>query len=920
MRAGSFASVFFLHFFAAEVKIFPEHGASGITGKEGGIDMAQMSVQTQLAAVPKEAVSITASQLRKLKNCGKEYYLAEIGLRLEGWQEKEWLDRCLAEIRIAAVSGRSVTEQHEVIDVNASYFYEEWFSCRTEADAAREKAVQLLHRFVDYLGQYTVCAADKTYQFPVSPIEYRGVRLRTIRGRIDFLLKDAAGTYHAVVVRCGKPQESYRARKQLNLPEYSLDLVHTYMGGRSLFREQFIPEIWYLSNKDDTGTALIERFEHREGKNIIRFDFSTWTEENLVAGWRRALSGPQECDCGSCRYSGICHIDEHLRLDEGVKKEAVPAVAREKTFTPAQESVIRHVGGPMCAVAVPGSGKTTALCERVVNLVKNKYAKASEILLVTFTRKAAREMSERIGERFRACHIKGMPHVVTYHALGFSILKENPMYLGQSVLATDTDRQALIYDLWKSLPKIEGLSTYDPCGSYGAVRTLDKMFHELEEGMTEDVFEKRHAKYDCMAVRQAYVQFQRLYKEKHYISFDDQITLVNKLFDQFPTLSEHYAKKYPYIMIDEFQDSSEDQVDMIYAIARHHNNLVVVGDDDQSIYGFRGGSPRFMMEFAFDFSGAKTIYMQDNFRSNKGVADVCNAIISEPSVQMRYDKLLIAHRGQRFRPVYARGADATFVGSLILQAMAAGIRPGSIAVLTRSNKRLEEVSCAFDPSIPVSLAKDYLVEDDVFRGIYDLLALYYDGMDDQVLYRTMQRMGAGECKKSDRTISLYEDLSNQNNQVYQRVFNEIRQCFSDIKSVEMREALRRILDTLYGKQEHLVLDALFELSDTRAIVRMKDLYGVLSDMVRFHSMERVGYDVDPDSVSLLTCHDAKGMEFDFVIVYGVEDFDVEQEEEVRVLYVAASRAKETLYLVETGSPLQYGGFDRLVPYMQVVGS
>lgn len=882
--------------------------------------MAQVSVQTQLAAVPKETVSVTASQLRKLRNCEKEYRLADLGLRMEGWQEKEWVDRCLAGIRTAAVSGRTVQELHEVIDANVPLFQEEWFSCKTEADAEKARAAVVLHRFVDYLGQYTVCAADQSYEFPVSLIEYRGVCLNAIRGRIDFLLKDAAGKYHAVVVRRGKPRESYRARKSLNLPEYSLDLIHTYRGGQMLFREQFVPEIWYLSNKDDNGTALIEHFEHREGKNIIRFDFSAWTEEDLVASWRRALSGPQECDCNSCRYNGVCHIDEHLRFDDGVKKEVTSVTSGEKTFTPAQESVIRHVSGPMCAVAVPGSGKTTALCERVVNLVKNRYAKASEILLVTFTRKAAREMSERIGERFRACHLKGMPQVMTYHALGFSILKENPMFLGQSVLATDTDRQALIYDLWKSLPKIEGLSTYDPCGPYGAVRTLDKMFCELEDGMADDVFEKRHTKYDCVAVRQAYVQFRRLYKEKHYISFDDQITLVNELFDRFPTLSAHYAKKYPYIMVDEFQDSSEEQVDMIYAIARHHNNLVVVGDDDQSIYGFRGGSPRFMMEFSLDFSDAQTVYMQDNFRSNEGVADVCNTIISEPSVQMRYNKSLIAHRGQRFRPVYARGVDASYVSSLILRATASGIRPGSIAVLARSNKKLEEVSRALDPSIPVSLTKDYLVEDGVFRGIFDFLSLYYDGMDDQVLYRTMQRMEAGDCKKADRAVSLYEDLSGRSNPTIQRALDAIQNCFADIKSVEMREALRRILNTLYGKREHLVLDALFDLSDTRAIVRMKDLYSVLSDMVRFNSVERVGYDVDPDSVSLLTCHDAKGMEFDFVIVYGVEDFDVEQEEEVRVLYVATSRAKETLYLVETGSPLQYGGFDRLAPFVQVVGS
>lgn len=881
--------------------------------------MVQVGVQVTPKTSTVDTVVLSARELRLLKGCEKAYALSTLGLQLDGWHATNWMNQTLSAIKSAAIVGRSVEDIQMLVDDRASKVQESWYSCQLEADAQREKLAQIMHRFVDYLCGYTVCAIDRTYTIHVNELEYRGIRIKGYRGRIDFLLRDADGIYHAVKLRFGKPIESVRARKKLNLPEYSLDLIHTYMGGRTLFQEAFIPEVWYLSNKDDNGSSLISQFEHRKGKNIVAFDFSKWTDSQIAANWRRALSGPQECDCESCKYSCVCRIDEHLRLDENdVPQEKEQRHTGSKHFTEAQESVINHVNGPMCVVAVPGAGKTTVLCERVVHLVKEQYARPEQILLVTFTKKAAREMKERIALRFAECGIKGMPQVSTYHALGFSILKENPMFFGKGILATDTDRQALIFDLWKEYPKIEGLSTYDPCGNFGAVRTLNRMFEELDEGIDEAVFEKRHSKYDTAAVCKMYAEYQRRYKAKHYISFDDQITMVNELFSRFPVLASHYAKKFSYIMVDEFQDSSEDQVNMIYTIAHHNNNLVVVGDDDQSIYGWRGGSSKYMMEFSLDFSDAKTVYMQDNFRCNAGVADVCNAIISEPSVTVRYDKALIAHRNQRFKPVFVRGADAAFVSNLLKQANSSGIRLGDVAILARSNKRLEELAASLDDDIPVSLAKDYLVDDDVFWSLFDLLTLCYGTSTDVVWYRIMYRLGVGDFCKKNSADCLEDTLKMSAESKVVQALEKVDRCISHFRTLEMREALRQVTAELYGGNNHLVLTALFDLADTKTIVHTKDLYDVLSDMVLFHSMERVGYAPAPDSVNLLTCHDAKGMEFSMVIVYGMEDFDMDKEEEVRVLYVAASRAKETLYLVETGQQVNFSEFERIAQKMQVI--
>jgi superfamily I DNA/RNA helicase len=248
---------------------------------------------------------------------------------------------------------------------------------------------------------------------------------------------------------------------------------------------------------------------------------------------------------------------------------------------------------------------------------------------------------------------------------------------------------------------------------------------------------------------------------------------------------------------------------------------------------------------------------------------------------------------------------------------------------------LQEVSSVLEGQFPISTPKDYLIEDAVFLGIKDVLSLYYDGlMQDVPLFRTLRRLGAADgCLKNNKKNSLYEELISiyqlpeieinkvpaKNSSQMQVAFDNIARVFSSIQNCGLHIALRDITEKLYGFTEHMALHALYEMADERGIVTTRKLYQMMVDMTRYKSSERVGYYQNPDAISILTCHDAKGMEFQTVIIYGMEDFSANDEEEIRVLYVATSRAKDNLIMLETNRAKHYEAFENIAPYVKVVG-
>lgn len=877
-------------------------------------------------AVNAEKKYVSAISLKKLHDCRKANVFSELGLKYEGFENTKFVKNAV----ITCITKENPVQELEKLF--ESDYDRTWFDSEPQFDAEKEKDFTRAKRVLDYIQEedYKIVDTWVPYHTEFSrPLLYRGTSLTGIEGKFSFVLENKKGQKEYVMLRSGEPKYSTLARKEGNFPEDSIELL---AGWLAVADTEATISLWHLKNKDDKGSTL-PSFESRKGKNIVSVKFD---DPAKVSDKFFRMLATQECaDCDSCIHKKVCRQAE-LRLPESTVKVEEKKEQKEKKFTSAQQEVINHVNGPLCCIAVPGAGKTTALVERLVNLCR-KNIRPESILMLTFTNKAAAEIEERVHNILVREGIKGTPQISTYNAFGFSVLKDNPMYLGRRVkLADKVDIYRLIKQALAQAPRIKNCSYAGLYTPFGLIHQMEKFIYEIEEKGEGEFREKYGERKDVDGILAVYAKYVAAYKKAGYISFDDQIRIAGELLNRWPALLEKYSSKYEYIMIDEFQDSSEEQVDMIYTIAHCHNNIVAVGDDDQNIYGWRGGSSKYMLQFQKDFPDAKMIFMEDNFRSRKGILEAANSLIQNNGE--RYEKKLIDHNDEPAKPVYVKTMEKEYLAVIVKKALSCGIKPGDIAILGRSAKRLEDVQNILKDVVKCALPKDYVVEDAVFIGIYDMLKLYFTGLDnDTSLYRVLTRMGikTEALIFEDRKESLYNRMVNAKripklkmttqcmdsltgNEPFTMVGRKILECFGAIKYKEdISEILSVVLENLFELSAHPVVDVLKEMADNRGIVKIKDLYVLMDAMLIFNTEERVGYDVATDAVNLFTCHDSKGKEFPTVIVYGVEDFK-DEEEEIRVLYVSMTRAMKNLYLVETSYNQNQEVFERIRSKVKVV--
>lgn len=880
-------------------------------------------------------------EIRALQQCQKKYDLSMKGIQMEGFEKLHFIKLALAFMVSLMKQGKEEIER-EITTLFQENFLKEWFNCSVQWETCMErdlKRVLRIYRYIVDMG-YKVLNQTETYELSFNkPLSLREQSIRGIEGKFDILL-EKSGKVTGVLFETGEPVYSKKARKQENLPENSLELVSAYAGAYYKFQQPFAVELWYVKNKDDKGVILIDTFEHREGKNIVKFDFSKLSKEELNKHFFSVLKLKKEKDCKNCKYSSLCNhnvctVEKAVDTSKTEKTEQEPKKAA--TPTEKQQEIIEFVNGQMCVVAVPGAGKTFTLVKRMIHLIENGV-KPSKILFVSFTKKAAKEIDERVEKELAQIGVFKKPAISTYNGLGFSILRDNPMYVGRRIkTASDTDRYGVILKALENAPRIQGVSYDGLFEEYGLIRSLDRWFTEIQES-GEEVFSSRNQTKDVESILSVYYTYKKMYDEEGFISFDMQISMVNELFERYPVLAKRYAEKYEYIMVDEFQDTCEEQAAMIYEIARYHGNLVVVGDDDQSIYQWRGGSSRFMLEFQKDFPEARMVYMQDNFRSGNKIISASNALIKNNG--NRFEKKLISHLEDAGEPVLLRGVQRDYLKKVVTTALKHGYKPGDLAILARDNRRLEEVQTILKDIVPVTTPKDFMVKDTAFLAIYHCLNLYYNGLDnDESFYLLFSYRGQEEIlQKENSQESFYQNLVNQEYMLpikkgsaeciaeydicseeneYMAMGYSIVKCFEKIQFDKIEAALETILNEFLRVEEHMVVENLIDICNDRGIVKMQELFKVMHEMILFNSQDRVGYDVSSNAVNLLTCHDAKGKEFPTVIIFGIEDFD-ESEEEIRVLYVAMTRAMRNLYLMET-SRSKYDTMKRILSHVRVMG-
>lgn len=856
--------------------------------------------------------TISIFALNEAKKCSKGYTLSNFHLNYHGGavSTRGVINKALDVVKEGFVAGRNRKEVLGEVWYELSDYPVREDDLAAASEQEKTKVYRRIEAMTEYLWEQPGKRRKDVYFF----FDVDGVRFKD---KADLVLENEEGQARAIVFEVGASPYSSKAKKQENHPSRCIGINMLSAVGYA------VAEVWYLKSKDEAKDN-VPPFEVKKEKNII----TATIDSNEAKAYLLSVIRNTECgDCKGCRHQSVCKIRE-VRVD----KESVSGANRNPQFTAEQQKAVDHREGPMALIAVPGAGKTTVLVHRLIAMLRERISPKS-VLFVTFTKKAAGEIRERI----EALLPEGaeIPEIYTFNALGYTLLKENPVLVGKRVKIADEND---IKDMARTVldeAAAEGvyLKNMSYAGAYlefGIVSRLAKWFTEIAECGTEEFSERRGSKIpDLEGVLSLYERYEKLFARNGFITFDEQITLVNEIFRKYPEVAKKVAERFQYIMVDEYQDTSAAQAEMIYSIAKHHENIVVVGDDDQTIYSWRGGSNEYLLNFKEAFPNAEVVIMSDNFRSNDRILAAADSIIEVN--QNRYEKNLRGHKAANFPPLLFQNATDEALRDVVVKLLRQ-YKPGDIAILARTNRRFDEVERILGGVVKMSTPKDYLIEDAVFEMVYDVLTLYNNLKDDVALYRCLSRLGVTEFpQKASAQTPLYdairetephfslERLDIKAMQGYENVeltpmLTAGKVLLSTLKRIQyfrsMEEVFHAVADLFDVPRNHKVIENMIDTCDEHAFVRIADLYTYMHNMVLFKSTKRVGYGAAEDAVSLLTGHDSKGQEFPVVIIYGVEDFAGGTEEDNCLLYVAMTRAKNTLIMLEgqypENSPLNLG--------------
>ena len=650
--------------------------------------------------------------------------------------------------------------------------------------------------------------------------------------------------------------------------------------------------------------------------NLLIADFSEFTEGDgafeadlFHNKLLEVVYLPLEKPCFDCKNSLICKakpIDAGiLGNEESARGYVIPS------YTEEQQAVIDTVNGPVVVCAGPGSGKTATLVGRVKHMI-DLGIKPENILIVTYTRKAAGELIDRIGS---FCEGSDIPYIATINKLGNEILLHNKKLLNRSFsLLSSADKAALIDRLSAALPHLEGIKYGKKYGRTGYLRTIERKLDTFFELGDYEAFHKKEPK-----LGNDFPLFAEMYAEAvkagGYITYDEQVSLCIKLFREHPDILTQYHSLYRYIMVDEFQDVNSDNAELIYLLSGKDKNLCVVGDDDQNIYGFRGGDVRFMLGFPERFEGAKKFVLGKNFRSSENIISFSKEIVS---TNERIKKDITAVRGAGQEPLKVPNNSPSAIDSLIRDIVKGGkYRYGDIAVLSTKNAPLSMLHETLEA--PTILAKQPLIKEPLFLVISSILTMYYKGIDDKsvaILLYTLFNEQAAEVNRAS-SLTLYDTLRGAMPDItdytyykgkgdgfnfkvlslFSRLINVVETAFS------VDDAIEKMTD-MVGATDSAALSSLKELIEERGIATIQELHTHMEYMLLMEDDEKVDIGSN-DAVLLITSHESKGKEFPVVILQDGDSYS-DDEEKRRLLYVASTRAKDLLFICydsKKGMPL-----------------
>ena len=614
-------------------------------------------------------------------------------------------------------------------------------------------------------------------------------------------------------------------------------------------------------------------------------------------------------------------------------------------LNPEQQKAVKTVDGPLLLMAGAGSGKTRVLTHRIAYLMVEKGVNPYNILAITFTNKAAREMRERIQKMMGGA--ADDIWISTFHSMCVRILRRDIDRLGYNrnfTILDSTDQQSVIKSILKD--KNMDPKKYDPRAILG---TISSAKNEL---ITPEEYAKTAGDYFSQKVSDVYTEYQRRLRKNNALDFDDLIMTTITLFIRVPEVLEYYQRKFQYIHVDEYQDTNRAQYMLVKLLAQRFQNLCVVGDSDQSIYRWRGADITNILSFEKDYPRASVILLEQNYRSTKKILLAANMVIQNN--MNRKPKNLWTENPEGNKIMYYRAdseqGEAQFVIGKIQEQLRNGRKLSDIAILYRTNAQSRVIEESFlksniDYSIVGGIKfydrkeiKDILAylrlisnpDDDISlqriinvpkRAIgstsIDKIANFAT-MHDLSMFQALETIEMiGLSPKAEKAAAEFRNLVS--NYTHQQEYLSVTELVEEVldktgyrdmlkaeKSLESQSRLENI-------DEFLTVTKSFEESSED-----KSLVAFLTDLALVADIDRLDDDGEKktDFVTLMTLHSAKGLEFPVVFLIGMEEGvfphsrslmeEDEMEEERRLAYVGITRAEEELFITNAQMRTLFG--------------
>jgi DNA helicase-2/ATP-dependent DNA helicase PcrA len=615
------------------------------------------------------------------------------------------------------------------------------------------------------------------------------------------------------------------------------------------------------------------------------------------------------------------------------------------TLNPAQREAVEKTEGPVLILAGAGSGKTRVLTTRIAHLIEDKGVQAPNILAITFTNKAANEMRERVEETLGS-DTKDM-WISTFHSCCVRILRKDINRIGYNrsfVIYDSSDQVTLVKDCLKELNLSD--KVFEPKVVISIISGAKDKLYDPKQFKAMNLSDNRMSK-----IADIYALYQDRLKRNSALDFDDLIYKTVEVLREDKEVLDFYRSRFKYIMVDEYQDTSKAQYELIKILAREHQNICVVGDDDQSIYGWRGADIRNILEFEKDYDDVHVVKLEQNYRSTQVILDAANTVISNNIERKRKSLWSEKKEGDLIKIQLCENEidEADFVSDMIAKIRREQNRSyKDFAILYRANAQARPVEDALNRSqTPYNIyggTKFY--ERKEIKDLVAYLRIIQNPQDDISLKRVINvpRRGIGlrtiekiEDRASLKQESIYSVLIDieTNSDISTKARNSIsgfvdiigtlrtiKEVYPVSKLIEKVLETTGYLDELSKDKNEEAQDRIDNLKEFISIALEFEQNSEEQDLQSFLTgvalTSETSSDEENDKVSLMTIHTSKGLEFPVVFLIGMEEGlfpisrairsmkDSDIEEERRLCYVGITRAKDTLYMNLTQKRTLYG--------------